>query len=224
MGRTGRAADRRWSEIAVPSLTVAFMLTLMAASALVRDARLGAGLSIRALATRADVAYSTVSRIESGQVDPTVGMLTRILDAAGIELALNTHQAPGPPIAALADAWTTDRDGTAQPDWTRLRGFVDHLALHPEQTASATLRSPTPTGSPLMDNILAALAETICDDAGILRPPWTAKVRPLTKPWEQPGTPRMRASARAATPPPFTERGMTLSRSSLWRDRTTVDA
>jgi hypothetical protein len=74
-----------------------------------------------------------------------------------------------------------------------------------------------------MDNILTALAETICDDAGILRPPWTAKVQPLTQAWEPPGTPGMRAAARVATPPQFTERGMTLSRNSLWRDQGTAD-
>lgn len=48
-----------------------------------RAARLGAGLSIRELASRAGVAASTVWRIETGRLDPTVGMLERLLSAAG---------------------------------------------------------------------------------------------------------------------------------------------
>lgn len=48
----------------------------------VQGARLAAGLSIRQLAERAHVAASTVWRIEAGRLDPTVGMLTRLLDAA----------------------------------------------------------------------------------------------------------------------------------------------
>jgi len=47
-----------------------------------RSARERAGLSIRDLAERAGVAASTVWRVESGRLDPTVGMLRRLLEAA----------------------------------------------------------------------------------------------------------------------------------------------
>lgn len=45
------------------------------------------GLSQRGLAKKAEVASSTVSLIESGTINPSVGSLKRLLDAAGISLA-----------------------------------------------------------------------------------------------------------------------------------------
>ncbi|MDR1767206.1 MAG: helix-turn-helix domain-containing protein [Propionibacteriaceae bacterium] len=53
------------------------------ASELVRDARLSRQLTMTALAALAGVPASTVSRIESGKTDPTMGMLSRLMGAAG---------------------------------------------------------------------------------------------------------------------------------------------
>jgi transcriptional regulator with XRE-family HTH domain len=44
-------------------------------ASILKSARLSARLSIRTLAARAGVAHSTVTRIESGRMDPTIGML-----------------------------------------------------------------------------------------------------------------------------------------------------
>ncbi|TGE00572.1 cupin domain-containing protein [Methylobacterium nonmethylotrophicum] len=52
-----------------------------------RHVRLLHGLSQRALAKRAGVVNSTISLIESGQTNPSVGALKRILDAVPIGLA-----------------------------------------------------------------------------------------------------------------------------------------
>jgi len=57
----------------------------------VRAARLAVGLSIRQLAQRARVASSTVWRIETGRLDPTVGMLGRLLDAAAGSVATSSE-------------------------------------------------------------------------------------------------------------------------------------
>ncbi len=199
------------------------MLTLMREPIhLVRDARESAGLSIRALAARAGVAYSTIARIEAGDVDPTVGMLRRILTAAGDDLDISARRTPGPRIADLVDAWSRDAEGRDWPDWTRLRAFLDHIALHPELKAPATVPAPEPSGSPVMDALLAAIAEKICDDAGIARPTWTRRIRPLRETWSPPATPRMLAIARASTPPQLAARGLVLSQDSLWRDPSTV--
>jgi transcriptional regulator with XRE-family HTH domain len=60
------------------------MLTSMGTSGtMLKAARVGAGISIRELAKRAHVAPSTVWRIEAGRLDPTVGMLDRLVRAAG---------------------------------------------------------------------------------------------------------------------------------------------
>ncbi len=51
-----------------------------------RTIRTRQGLSQRALAKRAGVPSSSVSLIESGKVNPSVGVLKRLLDAAGMSL------------------------------------------------------------------------------------------------------------------------------------------
>ncbi|MHB8289812.1 MAG: helix-turn-helix domain-containing protein [Acidimicrobiales bacterium] len=53
------------------------------AARLVTDARVLSGLNQRQAAVIAGVAPSTISRIERGQLDPTVSTLDRILAACG---------------------------------------------------------------------------------------------------------------------------------------------
>ena len=62
------------------------MLTSVDVGALVTNAKGSSGLSVRRLASNARVAGSTITRIQSGTVDPTVDTLARIVDAAGFEL------------------------------------------------------------------------------------------------------------------------------------------
>jgi transcriptional regulator with XRE-family HTH domain len=201
------------------------MLTGMTeAATLVRDARTDADLGVRDLAALAGVSASTVSRIEAGKMDPTVRMLSRLLSAAGEELELRARPTPGPRLAHLVDAWRRGPRGEDRPDWTRLRAFLDHLAMHPEQKAAAILRTPTPSGSALVDNLLAGMAEKVSDDAGLPRPVWTTRVPPLIEPWVTPGTPRMQKAARAETPPQLAARRLTLAANSLWRDPASVGA
>ena len=56
------------------------------AGTLLRQARKRAGLSQVGLATRAAVAQSVISAYESGQRQPSLPALTRLVDAAGFEL------------------------------------------------------------------------------------------------------------------------------------------
>lgn len=56
------------------------------AAALVREARLRAGLTQRELARRAETSQSVVARIEQGRSDPSTGTLARLLAAAGFVL------------------------------------------------------------------------------------------------------------------------------------------
>jgi transcriptional regulator with XRE-family HTH domain len=53
---------------------------------LLSDARLRAGLTQRALASRAGTAQSVVARIEGGATSPTWDTLSRLLEAAGFAL------------------------------------------------------------------------------------------------------------------------------------------
>ena len=58
------------------------------AYALCRQVRRRSGLSQRALAEAAGVSPSTVARIERGRLEPTLDLLLRLVDAAGLRLRL----------------------------------------------------------------------------------------------------------------------------------------
>lgn len=183
---------------------------------ILRDARANAGLSRRALATKAGVPTSTVSRIEHGQSDPTLTMLARLVDAAGRDLIVEARpREDSLSLAELATAFS-DKDGQPKIDWTRLRGFVDRVQLHPEGLPKAIADPPAST-LPLLNVILAALAEQLADEHGIERPRWTRAFGPLDEPWSPPATPRMRASFEESTPEAFRRRNVVLSRSALFR-------
>ncbi len=85
----------------------------------VRARRLG-DLSQRDLAGRVDVAASTVSRIESGQIVPDVRLFCRIMAAAGLRLAVLDPE--GRDVAAVSDDAVRDNAG---------RRFPAHLDVAP---------------------------------------------------------------------------------------------
>ena len=58
----------------------------MDAALLIRTARSRSGLTLRALAARAGTSHATLSAYENGRVDPTTGVLERIIEAAGCSL------------------------------------------------------------------------------------------------------------------------------------------
>lgn len=198
------------------------MLTPMTtAAALVHDCRHSAQLSIRELADEAGVAASTVTRIEAGRLNPTLSMLRTILRAAGQELTLGvnpTERSPRPQLRDLSDAWRMGPDGE-EPDWTRLRGFLDYLSRRPDAMPTAIRRRPPRAGSPVMDALLAGIAEKIAQDRGLEPPPWTRHVPALEKEYTgTPGTPRMVEQWRRETPSQLRRRGLVIDEQSLWRD------
>ena len=65
------------------------------AGALLRQARNRAGLSQVDLAARAGVTQSVISAYESGQRQPSIPALTRLVGAAGFELTLSLRRPPG---------------------------------------------------------------------------------------------------------------------------------
>ena len=189
---------------------------------LIRTEREARGLSTRDLATVAGVSYPTISRIENGHEQPRWDTLEKLAAALGMSWEPTLQRRPTPELADLARQWECDASGEAQPIWTHWRAVADQLQLRPELTAVAIARPPARSGSPLIDNLLAAMAEKIADDADIRRPAWTRRVRELRTPWAAPGTPRKRAEHRAQTPPQFAARSITLPASAIWRDRKLV--
>jgi transcriptional regulator with XRE-family HTH domain len=66
----------------------------MNAALIIRTARQRSELSLRELAARAGTSHATLSAYEHGRVDPTTGVLTRILGAAGQSLETTLLGAP----------------------------------------------------------------------------------------------------------------------------------
>lgn len=187
------------------------------AAAIVRKARTNAGLSRKLLARRAGVPTSTVSRVEDGDVDPTTTTLRRLLSAAGQTLELEASTIHRGSLATLHDAIDSQSSETTI-DWTRIRGFLDAVHAHPTRITEAITTPPSRSGNDRLDNLLAAIAETLADDTGAPRPRWCATVNSLISPWEAPGTPRMRELAHRTAPPQFKARNIWLARRDLWRE------
>ena len=139
------------------------------AGALLRAVRAESGLSRSALAAKAGVPTSTVSRIEDEQTDPIVATLERLLSAAGARLVAEPSEGM-PTLASLATAVIKDR--RLKIDWTRLRGFADWAELHPDALPAAIADPPARTGTPL-DPTLAAFAEQLALEHDVERPRWT---------------------------------------------------
>lgn len=204
-----------------PGLLVSTLTSVNAAGSLVRRERKALGLSTRHLAVLAGISYPTISRIENGHDEPLWGTMQKIAAALGKSCSFDD----GGSFTRLADL-VEPANGPVdrEPDWTRLRGFADQIALHPELTAAATADPPPPSGSRLIDNLLAAIAEKLATDIGIRSAAWTATIEPLDTLWEAPGTPRRRAAVAAQTPPEFAARNIMLPASAIWRDRAMATA
>lgn len=193
----------------------------MGIEALLAGAKGSSGISIRALATQAQVAGSTITRIQAGTVDPSIETLERIFLAAGFELQINAvrlGRSPRPSLCDLFDAWSI-QNNQLQLDWTRWRAFLDELALHTELIPEAIYITPPPTGNIIVDALLAAVAEKLADDAGLPRPTWAEQVPKLDTPYH-PSVARIVAGR--VIPDQLAARGLMIDSTSLWRDLETL--
>ena len=209
-----------------PLAMCAYTLTSMPRSpaTIAREARLAAGLTVRAIAAQAGVAATTITRIESGRIDPTVGTLRSILRAAGRELRLDAPTAASIHIADLTTAWRRHGDED-RPDWTALRAAIDHLTLHPEETADAIEAAPAASGSQIVDVLLAGIADKLADDHHIARPEWTYAAPVLDRDtFLMPTTPRQRRTIRDTTPGQLAARRLYVDAATLWRPPVPSDA
>jgi transcriptional regulator with XRE-family HTH domain len=64
----------------------------MSIASIVREARRRAGLTQAALAKKAGVPKSTVGRIESGARTPSVALVERLVQAAGLEVTVSLFE------------------------------------------------------------------------------------------------------------------------------------
>ena len=115
----------------------------------VRYARWWAGLSATQLARTAGVATSTVTRIESGQLDPTVSVATRLLEATGRSLLVDAKTVDMSIVAAarlatnprLALRPVTEGVRTWLDRWSRIGLVDDDGAVVPGKEADLLFRA-----------------------------------------------------------------------------------
>ncbi len=74
----------------------------MIGSALIREARLRAGFTQRALAEQAGLAQSAIARWETGRVHPALHTVSKLIEACGLELRLGLSEID-PGEASLID-------------------------------------------------------------------------------------------------------------------------
>ncbi|MET3143464.1 UNVERIFIED_ORG: transcriptional regulator with XRE-family HTH domain [Arthrobacter sp. UYEF2] len=149
---------------------------------IVQAAILGSRYNRRELARRAGVSPSTVTRIEKGDIDPTLGMATRILAAAGLQLP--AHPEPLSDITALKAARrildTTDRDTrTPEMEETLIRWASPDGTPHPRQLAKEAAAAAPP---PLRPGVITTTSDwgflRICSAAAATRKGWAVSGAP----------------------------------------------
>lgn len=185
---------------------------------LLRKARHEAGLSARALAAKAGVPTTTVTRIENGSTDPGFTTLCRLLGAAGFDLEVTTRPRSDVPttLASLATAVEVGED-RLRIDWTRLRAFADWCRRHPGEVPGAIADVPRRTQT-AFDAILAGFAELLAEAVGVEAPAWTRSVPAPSEPWALPGTPAMLARVEASCPDAFRRRNVILGADAIFRE------
>lgn len=168
-----------------------------------RLAREAAGLSQRALAARAGVAFRTVQLIEAGRHDARLSTLKRISAALGLPASPEPFPLLRDTAAGAADAVL--RDGFDS--WkVPLFDFVDGFRRSPE--VSLVERAPSVQSDPRFLALLAAVVETLCLERGLSTPWWCAGIRPLPEPWFVAGIENLMASALVESPAAFRRRGV----------------
>lgn len=186
-------------------------------------ARTRAGITQAALARRSDIAQSTISRVEGGELDPTWSTMQKLLTAAGwaatpepteaarlisaesISLSMAGSLRQGDSEAAIRDL----TEGVGRMILAGEKG-----AMIPEWIATKPMK---PIGIPLWDTFLATAFAYGLERAGHEVPEWMTDVSPLaseTSPGDDP-SPEFRTWLRERTPPVFREKNI-LSRAEDW--------
>lgn len=185
------------------------------ASRLVQTCRHNAGLTQAELARLASTSQSAIAAYETGAKEPSLGVLQKIVQAAGQRLELGLR--PDPAVLRLADlAEQLRATSDAQ---RRLRLFFEFLRGAQDEPARLRLlvaQEPALTGDPRFDALLAAAAEHLCIEQGARPPVWVdGPDRTLPGFWWVSDLPSAKARALVHAPASFRRRGVLLDRHDL---------
>jgi len=190
----------------------------MLSADLVKSVRSGAELSVRAMASAAEVSPSTVHRIETGAIDPTVSTLAKVLAAAGTRLVLGVETDPTLSVCGWG-AWLAEQPDLDDTSWPiRQAASLAARVASTEPTARTRMISAPPpmTGDVRWDTFAAALADWIGVSHDLQRPSWThSSKRRLDSAWWVTSMRSMHAWEFAGTPASFRHRGIYIHRDSL---------
>lgn len=170
-----------------------------------RLAREKAGLSQRALAARAGVAFRTVQLMEAGRHDARLSTVEKLSAALG--LAAPATREPFPPagetLAEAAEGVLRDGFGSWK---VHLFDFVDAFRRAPEP--AAVERAPSARTDPRLLALWSGVVETLTAERGLPAPWWCAGIRPLAEPWFVSGVENLKAAALLESPAAFRRRGV----------------
>jgi transcriptional regulator with XRE-family HTH domain len=166
------------------------------------------GRSQRDLARRSRVAQPSISDIESGDRDTTVGKLSQILRA--VDYSVVAVPTTRPTIAdwavRLAGLVRTDPGGIEK----SLVQITDDLsAVEPATRVALCVTPPPPIGSTALDAALAGIVDHVLTRQGLPTPSWVDDPSRVAEPaWDLIDAPALRDAARDATPEPLRRRNV----------------
>lgn len=187
------------------------------AAGLLKQARLAAGLSARALARQAGTAQARLSEIERGVHDPSVGTIDRSLRAAGWQLTVLPTRAPTAAAVAVAIRDGPGGGGTASEEraFRSLISLSDGLAsAEPVLRVALCVAPPPPTGDIRFDAAIAAVVEYHLSRSKLPVPGWVREPsRTLAEPWTP--DPYAGPELTAQVPESFRRHGVLLAEREL---------
>lgn len=172
-------------------------------SALKAD-RLRKGLSQRALAGKAGLAYKTLQLLESGRHDPRWSTLEKLAAALGEPISCLFEQ---PGSAATSIAATSARMAEDESAWSlELFDFVDEFRRRP--TVDLVAAAPDPRLGARLRALVSATVEALCAERGLRAPWWCGAAAPLEEPWFVAGVESLKAMALVESPEAFRKRNI----------------
>ena len=174
-----------------------------------KNLREAQGLSQRALAARAGIAYKTVQLIETGHHDPRVSTLDRIAQALGYPRRIVNER--------LRTLWESPPDSVAMVSERIVSGEPSSWKGHVFDFVDAFRRSgdpqliknaPVQGSSNFVRALLAATVESLCRELNVVIPNWCHNVGCLNEPTFVAGIENLKAMSLVESPLSFRRRNI----------------
>ena len=124
-------------------------------------------------------------------------------------------------VSAISRDWSRALRASQKPPVWDLGNLLDDFRCHcmtPEEKLALVSEPPEPTGEKHTDAYLAAMVETLCSEANLSPPDWTASPGTyLQRPWFASGLQSLKAILLAEAPVAFRRRNLFVSANALQR-------